>query len=95
MTLREAKDRVLDPMYYGLLCCAPDAPTRSSPVRNRLSGRVAAGARGDRRRDGRKHVSGIYMMIFRPADVFFADTNGEHRADAETLAEIATAPPSS
>src|SRR5437762_13871525 len=40
---------------------------------------------------GRKHVSGIYMMIFRQQTFFFADTTVNIDPDAETLAEIATA----
>jgi len=40
---------------------------------------------------GRKHVSGIYMMIFRQQTVFFADTTVNIEPDAQTLAEIATA----
>src|SRR4030088_1037707 len=40
---------------------------------------------------GRKHVSGIYMMIFRQQTFFFADTTVNIEPDAETLAEIATA----
>jgi malate dehydrogenase (oxaloacetate-decarboxylating)(NADP+) len=40
---------------------------------------------------GRKHVSGIYMMIFRQQTFFFADTTVNIEPNAETLAEIASA----
>src|SRR5216684_7142046 len=40
---------------------------------------------------GRKHASGIYMMIFRQQTFFFADTTVNIEPDAETLAEIASA----
>jgi malate dehydrogenase (oxaloacetate-decarboxylating)(NADP+) len=40
---------------------------------------------------GRKHVSGIYMMIFRQQTFFFADCTVNIDPDAETLAEIASA----
>jgi malate dehydrogenase (oxaloacetate-decarboxylating)(NADP+) len=40
---------------------------------------------------GRKHVSGIYMMIFHQQTFFFADCTVNIDPDAETLAEIASA----
>ena len=39
---------------------------------------------------GRKHVSGIYMMVFPQATFFFADCTVNIDPDAETLAEIAS-----
>src|SRR5467141_5468952 len=92
MTQREAQARVLDPMYYGL--------------RSPRAGRTVALVAGEKidypdavrpalevigAEPGRKHVSGIYMMIFRQQTFFFADTTVNIEPDAETLAEIATA----
>ena len=40
---------------------------------------------------GRKHISGIYMMVFPQQTFFFADCTVNIAPDAETLAEIASA----
>jgi malate dehydrogenase (oxaloacetate-decarboxylating)(NADP+) len=40
---------------------------------------------------GRKHVSGIYMLVFQQETYFFADCTVNIDPDAETLAEIASA----
>src|SRR5437660_7257030 len=92
MTLREAKNRILDPMYYGLLMLRAgrtDALVAGEEIDYPDSIRPALEAIGVE--PGRKHVSGIYMMIFRQQTFFFADTTVNIAPDAETLAEIATA----
>src|SRR3989454_3624245 len=40
---------------------------------------------------GRRHVSGIYMLVFPQQTYFFADCTVNIDPDAETLAEIASA----
>ncbi len=92
MTLREAKNRVLDPMYYGLLMLRAgrtDALVAGEEIDYPDALRPSLQVIGAE--PGRKHVSGIYMMIFRQQTYFFADTTVNIEPDAETLAEIATA----
>src|SRR5213592_3856768 len=92
MTLREAKNRVLDPMYYGLLMLRAgrtDALVAGEEIDYPDALRPALEVIGAE--PGRKHVSGIYMMIFRQQTFFFADTTVNIEPDAATLAEIATA----
>jgi malate dehydrogenase (oxaloacetate-decarboxylating)(NADP+) len=92
MTLREAKARVLDPIYYGLLLLRAgrtDALVAGEEIDYPDSIRPALEVIGVE--PGRKHVSGIYMMIFRQQTFFFADTTVNIEPDAATLAEIATA----
>jgi malate dehydrogenase (oxaloacetate-decarboxylating)(NADP+) len=92
MTLREAQARVLDPIYYGLLMLRAgrtDALVAGEEVDYPDSIRPALEVIGVE--PGRKHVSGIYMMIFRQQTLFFADATVNIDPDAETLAEIATA----
>src|SRR6266513_746559 len=92
MTLREAKDRVLDPMYYGLLMLRAgrtDALVAGEEIDYPDALRPSLQVIGAE--PGRKHVSGIYMMIFRQQTFFFADTTVNIDPDAETLAEIASA----
>ena len=92
MTLRVAKARVLDPMYYGLLMLRAgraDALVAGEEIDYPDAIRPALEVIGAE--PGRKHVSGIYMMIFRQQTFFFADTTVNIEPDAQTLAEIATA----
>jgi malate dehydrogenase (oxaloacetate-decarboxylating)(NADP+) len=92
MTLREAKNRIVDPMYYGLLMLRAgrtDALVAGEEIDYPDALRPALEVIGAE--PGRKHVSGIYMMIFRQQTFFFADTTVNIEPDAETLAEIATA----
>jgi malate dehydrogenase (oxaloacetate-decarboxylating)(NADP+) len=92
MTLREAKARVLDPMYYGLMMLRAgrtDALVAGEEIDYPDAVRPALEVIGAE--PGRKHVSGIYMMIFRQQTFFFADTTVNIEPDAQTLAEIATA----
>jgi len=92
ITLREARARVLDPMYYGLLMLRAgraDAVVAGEDMYYSDAIRPALEVIGAE--PGRKHVSGIYMMIFRQQTFFFADTTVNIDPDAETLAEIASA----
>jgi malate dehydrogenase (oxaloacetate-decarboxylating)(NADP+) len=92
ITQREANARVLDPMYYGLLMLRAgraDALVAGEEIDYPDAVRPALEVIGAE--PGRKHVSGIYMMIFRQQTFFFADTTVNIEPDAETLAEIATA----
>jgi malate dehydrogenase (oxaloacetate-decarboxylating)(NADP+) len=92
MTLREAKARVLDPIYYGLLLLRAgrtDALVAGEEIDYPDSIRPALQVIGVE--PGRKHASGIYMMIFRQQTFFFADTTVNIEPDPATLAEIATA----
>jgi malate dehydrogenase (oxaloacetate-decarboxylating)(NADP+) len=92
MTLREAQARVLDPIYYGLLMLQAgraDALLAGEEVDYPDSIRPALEVIGVE--PGRKHVSGIYMMIFRQQTFFFADATVNIEPDSEMLAEIATA----
>ena len=92
MTKREAQARVLDPIYYGLLMLRAgqaDALVTGEEVDYPDSIRPALEVIGVE--PGRKHVNGIYMMIFRQQTLFFADATVNIDPDAETLAEIATA----
>src|SRR5881392_318440 len=92
ITLREAKERVLDPIYYGLLLLRAgrtDALVAGEVIDYPDSIRPALEVIGVE--PGRKVVSGIYMMIFRQQTFFFADTTVNIEPDAQTLAEIATA----
>jgi malate dehydrogenase (oxaloacetate-decarboxylating)(NADP+) len=92
ISLREARARVLDPMYYGLLMLRSgraDALVAGEDMYYPDAIRPALEIIGAE--PGRKHVSGIYMMIFRQQTFFFADTTVNIDPDAETLAEIASA----
>src|SRR5213596_2408269 len=75
ITLREAKERVIDQIYYGLLLLRAgrtDALVAGEEIDYPDSIRPALEVIGVE--PGRKHVSGIYMMIFRQQMFFFADT---------------------
>jgi malate dehydrogenase (oxaloacetate-decarboxylating)(NADP+) len=92
ITLREARARVLDPMYYGLLMLRggrADALVAGEDMYYPDTIRPALEVIGAE--PGRKHVSGIYMMIFHQQTFFFADCTVNIDPDAETLAEIASA----
>ena len=92
MTLREAQRRVLDPMYYGLLMLRggrAQALVAGEEIDYPDAVRPALEVIGVE--PGRKHASGIYMMIFRQQTFFFADTTVNIEPDSETLAEIASA----
>src|SRR5436189_4355525 len=92
MTLRDAKGRVLDPMYYGLLMLRAgrtDALVAGEEIDYPDALRPALEVIGAE--PGRKQLRGIYMGTFLHPAYFFADTTVNIEPDAETLAEIATA----
>jgi malate dehydrogenase (oxaloacetate-decarboxylating)(NADP+) len=92
VTLREARARVRDPLYHGLLLLKTDRADAlvvgadmyyADAVRPALEVIGAA--------PGRRHVSGIYMMVLQHDVFFFADCTMNIDPDAETLAAIASA----
>ena len=91
VTLREARARVRDPLYHGLLLLKTEradalvvGADMYYPDAVRPALEVIGAAPG-------RHVSGIYMMVL-PQDVFFfADCTMNIDPDAETLATIASA----
>ena len=92
ISLREARQRILDPLYYGLLMLRSgraDALVAGEDMYYSDAIRPALEVIGAE--PGRKHVSGIYMMIFQQQTFFFADCTVNIDPDAETLAEIASA----
>ncbi len=91
VTLREARTRIQDPMYYGLLMLRAgraDALVAGADIYYPDAIRPALeiiGAQADHR-----HVSGTYMLVFPKAIYFFTDCTVNIDPDAETLAEIAS-----
>ncbi len=92
ITLREARTRVKDPMYHGLLMLRAgraDALVAGAEMYYPDAIRPALEVIGAE--PGRRHVSGIYMLVFAQQTFFFADCTVNIDPDAETLAEIASA----
>ncbi len=92
VTLREARHRVLDPAYYGLLLLRAgqaDALVVGADIHYPEAIHPAFEVIGVE--PGRRHVSGIYMMVLQHQTLFFADCTVNIAPDAETLAEIASA----
>ncbi len=92
ITLREARDRVRDPMYHALLMLRAgqaDAVVAGVDMYYPDAMRPALEVIGAE--PGRRHVSGIYMMVLPQQTFFFADCTVNIDPDAETLAEIASA----
>jgi malate dehydrogenase (oxaloacetate-decarboxylating)(NADP+) len=92
VTLREARLRVKDPVYYGLLMLRAgrgDAVVVGEDMHYPDAIRPALEVIGAD--PGRHHVSGIYMLVFQQHIFFFADCTVSIDPDAETLAEIASA----
>ena len=92
VTLREARARVQDPMYYGLLMLRggrADALVAGVEMHYPDAIRPALEVVGAE--PGRGHVSGIYMLVFQQETYFFADCTVNIDPNAETLAEIASA----
>jgi malate dehydrogenase (oxaloacetate-decarboxylating)(NADP+) len=92
ITLREARIRVKDPLYYGLLMLRQDradALVAGADMHYADTIRPALEVIGVE--PGRRHVSGIYMMVFQQQTLFFADCTVNIDPDAESLAEIASA----
>src|SRR2546425_3495381 len=92
ITLREARVRVKDPMYHGLLMLRAgraDALVAGADMYYPDAIRPALEVIGAE--PGRKHVSGIYMLVLPQQTFFFADCTVNIDPDAETLVEIASA----
>ncbi len=92
ITLREARARVEDPMYYALLMLRAgraDAVVAGEDMYYPDAIRPALEVIGAE--PGRRHVSGIYMLVFPQQTFFFADCTVNIDPDAETLAEVASA----
>ncbi|MGH7567382.1 MAG: NADP-dependent malic enzyme [Gemmatimonadales bacterium] len=92
ITLREARALVQNPMYYGLLLLAADradAVVAGADMYYPDAIRPALEVIGAE--PGRRHVSGIYMLVLQQQTFFFADCTVNIDPDAETLAEIASA----
>ena len=92
ITLREARARIADPMYYGLLMLRQgqaDAFVAGADMHYAEAIRPALEVIGVE--PGRRHTSGIYMLVFQQQTLFFADCTVNIDPDAETLAEIASA----
>src|SRR5437899_26420 len=92
ITLREARARVLDPMHHALMMLRAgqaDAVVAGVDMYYPDAMRPALEVIGAE--PGRRHVSGIYMLVFPQQTYFFADCTVNIDPDAETLAEIASA----
>src|SRR3989442_6447173 len=92
ITLREARNRVVDPLYHALLMLRggqADAVVVGVDMYYPDAMRPALEVIGAE--PGRRHVSGIYMLVFPQQTYFFADCTVNIEPDAETLAEIASA----
>src|SRR2546428_3468026 len=92
ITLREARACVLDPMYHGLLMLrAGQADAVVAGVEMYYSDAIRPALEVIGAQEGRRHVSGIYMLVFPQQTLFLADCTVNIDPDAETLAEIASA----
>ena len=92
ITLREARARVLDPMYHGLLMLqVGQADAVVAGVEMYYSDAIRPALEVIGAQEGRRHVSGIYMLVFPQQTLFLADCTVNIDPDAETLAEIASA----
>ena len=92
IALREARARVLDPMYHALLMLRAgqaDAVVAGVDMYYPDAMRPALEVIGVE--TGRRHVSGIYMLVLPQQTFFFADCTVNIDPDAETLAEIGSA----
>src|SRR5436305_1823671 len=92
ITLREARDRVRDPMYHALLMLrAGQADAVVAGVDMYYPDAIRPALEVIGAEPGRRHVSGIYMLVLPQQTFFFADCAVNIDPDAETLAEIASA----
>ena len=92
ITLREAGTRVRDPLYHGLLMLdAGRADALVAGVGLHYPHAMRPALEVIRAEEGRRHVSGLYMLVFQQQTFFFADCTVNIDPDAETLAEIASA----
>src|SRR5712691_2782516 len=92
ITLREARNRVVDPLYHGLLMLrAGQADAVVVGVEMYYPDAIRPALEIIGAEPGRRHVSGIYMLVFPQQTFFFADCTVNIDPDAETLAEIGSA----
>ena len=92
ITLREARARVLDPMYHALLMLrAGQADAVVAGVGMYYPDAIRPALEVIGAEAGRRHVSGIYMLVLPQQTFFFADCTVNIDPDAETLAEIGSA----
>src|SRR5881275_1837529 len=92
ITLREARGRALDPMYHALLMLrAGQADAVVAGVEMYYSDAIRPALEVIGVEPGRRHVSGIYMLVFPQQTLFFADCTVNIDPTADTLAEIASA----
>ncbi len=92
ITLREARARVLDPMHHALMMLrAGQADAVVAGVDMYYPDAIRPALEVIGAEPGRRHVSGIYMLVFPQQTYFFADCTVNIDPDAETLAEIASA----
>src|SRR5579885_3621756 len=92
ITLREARLRVREPLYHALMMlrtAQADAVVAGEDLYYPDAIRPALEVIGAA--EGRRHVSGIYMLVLPHETLFFADCTVNIDPDAETLAEIASA----
>ncbi len=92
LTLREARRRVKDPAYFGMMMLRAgraDAVVLGEEMHYPDAIRPALEVIGAA--PGRRHVSGIYMLVFQQETFFLADCTVNIAPDAEVLAEIASA----
>src|SRR5437773_3110288 len=92
ITLREARNRVVDPLYHALLMLRAgqvDAVVAGVDMYYPDAMRPALEVIGAE--PGRRPVSGIYMLVLPQQTFFFADCTVNIEPDSETLAEIASA----
>jgi malate dehydrogenase (oxaloacetate-decarboxylating)(NADP+) len=92
ITLREARTRVLDPRHHALMMLrAGQADAVVAGVDMYYPDAIRPALEVIGAEPGRRHVSGIYMLVFPQQTYFFADCTVNIEPDAETLAEIASA----
>jgi len=90
VTLAEARDRVVRPMYFGCMMLQQrdvDGLVAGEEMYYPDTLRPALETIGTAR--GVEHVAGLYMIVLQKELIFFADTTVNIDPDAETLAEIA------
>src|SRR5439155_248383 len=91
ITLREARGRVLDPMYHALLMLrAGHADAVVAGVEMYYSDAIRPALEVIGAQEGRRHVSGIYMLVLAQQTLFFADCTVNIDPDADRLAGIAS-----
>ena len=92
MTLRAARERVRDPLYWALLMVRGDrADAVVAGVEMNYPDAIRPALEVIGAEPGRGRVSGIYMLVFQHETFFFADCTVNIDPDAETLAGIASA----